>query len=62
MRCSRCDADNLIGMKFCGGCGSPLESMCRSCGAANAPENRFCGGCGAPLDEPGLHASVRTEP
>ena len=62
MRCSRCHADNLAGMKFCGGCGAPLLSACPSCGAANPPENRFCGGCGAPVNRPGLHDSVTTEP
>jgi hypothetical protein len=24
MRCPRCSADNLAGMKFCGQCGAPL--------------------------------------
>ena len=62
MRCSRCHADNLAGMRFCGGCGAPLLSACPSCGAANPPENRFCGECGAPIDGPGLHGSVTTEP
>ncbi len=62
MRCSRCHADNLAGMKFCGGCGAPLLAACPSCGAANPLENRFCGGCGAPVNRPGLHDSVTIEP
>ena len=62
MRCSRCHADNLAGMRFCGGCGAPLLSACPSCRAANPPENRFCGECGAPIDGPGLHDSVTTKP
>ena len=62
MRCSRCHAENLAGMKFCGGCGAPLLFACPSCGAANPPDNRFCGGCGAPFDGPGLHDSVTSEP
>jgi class 3 adenylate cyclase/tetratricopeptide (TPR) repeat protein len=62
MRCSRCHADNLAGMKFCGECGAPLQSACPSCGAANPPENRFCGRCGAPFDSPGLHESATAEP
>jgi class 3 adenylate cyclase/tetratricopeptide (TPR) repeat protein len=62
MRCSRCHADNLAGMKFCGGCGAPLLAACPSCGAANPPENRFCGVCGAPVNRPALHDSVTTEP
>jgi len=58
MRCSRCDADNLAGMKFCGECGAPLQFACLSCGTVNAPENRFCGGCGTPLDGRGLRDSA----
>src|SRR5271166_2483312 len=62
MRCSRCHADNLAGMKFCGECGVPLPSACPSCGAANLPESRFCGRCGAPFDRLGLHDSATAEP
>src|SRR5271166_4450105 len=62
MRCSRCHADNLAGMKFCGECGAPLPSACPSCGAANLPESRFCGRCGAPFDRLGLHDSATAEP
>src|SRR5215472_18491720 len=62
MRCSRCDADNLAGMKYCGECGALLQFACPSCGAVNAPDNRFCGRCGAPLDTPGLRDSAAAEP
>jgi class 3 adenylate cyclase/tetratricopeptide (TPR) repeat protein len=55
MRCPRCSADNLAGMKFCGQCGAPLGVPCPSCGSGNPPEHRFCGHCGAPLDRTGLH-------
>ena len=61
MRCLRCHAENLAGMKFCGQCGAALQAVCPLCGAANPPENRFCGGCGAPFDSPGLHDSATTE-
>jgi len=61
MRCSRCHAENLPAMRFCGQCGVPLPSACPSCGAANPAENRFCGRCGAPFDRLGLHDSVTTE-
>src|SRR6267378_487854 len=53
MRCSRCRAENLPGMKFCGHCGAPLGLACPSCGADNLPEHRFCGQCGASLDGSG---------
>src|SRR5271168_3177518 len=62
MKCPRCSADNLSGMKFCGRCGAPLGVPCPSCGSGNPPEHRFCGHCGAPLDRPGLQASVAREP
>src|SRR5918996_5959708 len=51
MKCPRCQHDNPSGMKFCGECGSRLESVCAACGAANAAENKFCGQCGASLVE-----------
>jgi len=54
MRCPRCSADNLAGMKFCGQCGAPLGVPCPSCGSGNPPEHRFCGHCGTPLGRPGL--------
>ena len=50
MRCSRCQAENPAGMRFCGQCAAPLGAACPSCGAANPPENRFCGSCAAWLD------------
>ena len=50
MRCSRCNAENPVGMRFCGQCAAPLGGVCPACGAANPPENRFCGSCAAPLD------------
>ncbi len=62
MRCPRCSADNLAGMKFCGQCGAPLGVACPSCGAGNPPEHRFCGQCGVPLDRPGLHEAVARGP
>jgi len=49
MHCPRCQHENPAGMKFCGQCAAPLESVCPSCGAANPPGNKFCGQCAAPL-------------
>ena len=62
MRCPRCSADNLAGMKFCGQCGAPLGIPCPSCGSGNPPEHRFCGQCGAPLDAPALQEAAAREP
>jgi class 3 adenylate cyclase/tetratricopeptide (TPR) repeat protein len=49
MQCPRCQHDNPSGVKFCGECGSRLESVCAACGASNPPGNKFCGQCGASL-------------
>ena len=62
MRCPRCSADNLAGMKFCGQCGAPLSVPCPSCGSGNPPEYRFCGQCGGALDEPALLEAAAREP
>jgi class 3 adenylate cyclase/tetratricopeptide (TPR) repeat protein len=58
MRCPRCTADNLAGMKFCGQCGAPLGIPCPSCGSGNPPEHRFCGHCGTPLYRTGLQETA----
>jgi class 3 adenylate cyclase len=62
MRCSQCRADNPAGMKFCGQCGAPLQSVCSACGATNPPENRFCGQCGALLDRLAREGADLAEP
>lgn len=49
MLCPMCRFDNPEAMRFCGGCGSPLESSCPGCGFSNPPGFRFCGGCGSPI-------------
>jgi class 3 adenylate cyclase/tetratricopeptide (TPR) repeat protein len=49
MRCSRCDAENPAGAKFCGRCAASLDLHCASCGAVNPPQNRYCGQCATPL-------------
>jgi class 3 adenylate cyclase/tetratricopeptide (TPR) repeat protein len=51
MNCPRCQHDNPAGVKFCGECGSRLESVCASCSASNPPGNKFCGQCGASLGQ-----------
>src|ERR1700756_1832532 len=58
LRCPRCSAANLAGMKFCGQCGAPLGGPCPSCGSGNPPEHRFCGHCGTPLDRTGLQEAA----
>ena len=51
MKCPRCQAESLAGMRFCGQCGAALEVACPSCGATNPPGHKFCGHCGAGLGE-----------
>src|SRR5690242_10616127 len=62
MKCSRCGAESLAGMRFCGECGAPLALTCRSCGVGNPPDHKFCGHCGGALDSPGLQESAPREP
>src|SRR5262249_30091126 len=51
MKCSRCQAENPLGTRFCGQCAAPLASVCPSCGANTPAGNKFCGQCAAPLDK-----------
>ena len=57
MRCPRCVAENPVGMRFCGQCGSPLGVACGACGGANLPEARVCGRCGTALAAPSSGAA-----
>src|SRR5204863_442539 len=44
MKCSRCQHENPVGVKFCGECGARLETACLSCGASlvqAAPSSKF---------------------
>ena len=49
MTCGTCGADNPVGKRFCGDCGSPLAPACASCGSIVEAGRRFCGDCGAPV-------------
>src|SRR5262245_31783189 len=49
MKCPTCQFDNPAEMKFCGQCGTKLESVCPRCGRENPPGFKFCGECGSPL-------------
>src|SRR5262245_45937776 len=49
--CSNCGAENPLGKKFCGDCGTALVVVCSSCGGSNEPGKRFCGDCGSPLED-----------
>src|SRR5262244_1039664 len=49
MDCASCGLANPEGVKFCIGCGVPLQHRCPSCGVENLPQARFCGECGTSL-------------
>jgi len=47
--CGACGYENPAGHKFCGECGTRLESRCGACGTVNPPSGKFCSECGAQL-------------
>src|SRR5262245_3766251 len=49
MQCSRCQADNQAGRKFCRTCGQALPVPCAQCSFVNELGDQFCGGCGQPF-------------
>ncbi len=49
MKCPRCQAENVEGVRFCEDCGARLEATCPSCGQPVGPGKRFCRSCGATL-------------
>ena len=57
MNCPKCQFENPEGKKFCGRCGTKMESICPSCQSSNPPDFQFCGDCGHRLEaEPSLKA------
>ena len=67
MICSSCGAENRVGRKFCGECGTSLAATCPACGASNEPGEKFCGECGALLSAPStaprtLHSGSTVRP
>ena len=53
VECPKCRFRNVAGTKFCGDCGTALDSgvplNCDKCGAVNPPSQKFCGTCGNSL-------------
>jgi predicted amidophosphoribosyltransferase len=51
--CASCGFANPAGLKFCGECGTKLETppsgKCTACGQENPPGMKFCGECGNKL-------------
>jgi RNA polymerase subunit RPABC4/transcription elongation factor Spt4 len=48
--CPKCGYQVAPGQRFCGGCGSSLESYCARCGIAITAPSKFCSNCGARLN------------
>ena len=50
MRCPHCRHENRGDARFCGECGTSLDSMaCPRCGTLNPARQKFCDSCGASL-------------
>src|SRR3989442_964313 len=49
MECPQCRHANPPETKFCGECGTRLQSLCSACQAVNPPTNKFCSECGQRL-------------
>src|SRR6185503_15830189 len=49
MSCPSCGQDAPASARFCGGCGTRLETTCAGCGTVNPLANRFCLQCGVAL-------------
>src|SRR5256885_14218562 len=75
MKCRSCGQTNQLENKFCGFCGTTMQSerrteerrmiawepqQCRSCGRKNPPNNKYCGMCGAALQADRRRAERRT--
>src|SRR5882672_5108656 len=58
MECLQCRHANPAGTKFCGECGTRLQSLCPACQAPNPPTNKFCSECGQRLAGAALAAPV----
>ncbi len=61
MQCPKCQFENPDGKKFCGGCGTKLESICLSCQSSNPPNFQFCGECGANLQPTQSQSDAKPE-
>jgi class 3 adenylate cyclase/tetratricopeptide (TPR) repeat protein len=68
--CSKCNAENTAGAKFCIECGESFKGRCPKCGLANPANAKFCQECGTSFgslagpkkseseDAPGIRISV----
>jgi class 3 adenylate cyclase/tetratricopeptide (TPR) repeat protein len=52
LNCPKCQFENPEGKKFCGRCGTKIESICPKCQSPNPPDFQFCGDCGHNISIP----------
>ncbi len=57
--CPRCGSQNVIGQRFCAGCGESFQYSCARCHGLVDPASRFCTNCGAMLH---LYAQQQGQP
>ena len=62
MECPQCRHANLPGTKFCGECGTRLQSLCPACQTPNPPTNKFCSECGQRLADAAPASAVAAPP
>ena len=66
MECPQCRHADPAETKFCGECGTRLQSLCPACQAVNPTTNKFCSECGqrlagaAPAPAPAVAAAPAT--
>ena len=61
MQCPKCQVENPDGKKFCGECGTKLESICPSCQSVNPSDYKFCGECGDNLQPTQSQSDSKTK-
>jgi hypothetical protein len=49
-QCPDCGSSNIIGRRFCGGCGTKFQYKCFNCGGLIDPAFRFCPDCHTRLE------------
>src|SRR3989442_1053101 len=62
MECPQCRHANPPETKFCGECGTRLQSRCPACQAVNPPSNKFCSECGQRLEGAGPAPAAAAAP
>ncbi len=50
LKCYKCGAQNILGMRFCTVCGERFLYKCPQCGTNIEPGFGYCSGCSARLD------------